>query len=86
VAKTLERSADTSLLVELETRHRRLRAALAACSVDLEEAPKKLAKAINEVEGLEAEHQEVKARQSAEWKKLRATITSLAGQIRQLGR
>jgi len=71
--------------VELETRHRRLRAALAAGSVGLQEAPKKLANAINEVEGLEAEHKEVKAGQSAEWKKLRAKITSLAGQSRQFG-
>jgi len=52
----------------------------------LEEAPKNLANAINEVEGLEAEHKEVKARQSAEWKKPRAKITSLAGQMRPLGR
>ena len=72
-------------LVELETRHRRLRTALVARSVDLKEAPKNLANAINDVEGLEAEHKEVKARQSAEWKKLRAKMTSLGGQIRQLG-
>ena len=55
-------------------------------SVDLQEAPKKVANAINDVEGLEAEHQEVQARQSAEWKQLRATITSVAAQIRPLGR
>ena len=47
-------------------------------SVDLQEAPKNLANAIDEVEGLEAEHKEVKARQSAEWKKLRAKIASSA--------
>ena len=45
---------------------------------DLQEAPKNLANAIDEVEGLEAEHKEVKARQSAEWKKLRAKIASSA--------
>ena len=64
-------------LVELDAHHRRLRAALAACSVDLKEAPKKLANANNEVEGLEAEHKEVRARQSAEWKKLRAATDNV---------
>ena len=73
-------------VVELDDRHRWLRVALAAGSVDLNEAPKKLANAINEVEGLETEHKEVKARQSAEWKKLRVKITSLAWQIRRPGR
>ena len=68
------------------SRRGRRRASLAAGSVDLQEAPKNLANAINDVEGLEAEHQEVKARQSAEGKKLRATITSSGGQIRPLGR
>ena len=86
-ARPGDASADRARgLVELETRHRRLRAALAAGSVGLQEAPKKLANAINDVEGLEAEHKEVKARQSTEWRKLRANIASLAGQIRQLGR
>ena len=72
--------------MELDDRHRWLRVALAAGSVDLNEAPKELANAINEVEGLETEHKEVKARQSAEWKKLRVKITSLAWQIRRPGR
>jgi hypothetical protein len=59
-------------LVELDTQGRGLRAALAASSVELKEAPKKLANAIKDLEGLEAEHEEVKARHTAEWKKLRA--------------
>jgi len=72
--------------VELAIPHRRLRAACAAGPVGLQEAPKKLANAINEVEGLEAEHEEVKTRQSTEWTTLRANITSVAGRILQLGR
>lgn len=53
---------------------------------ELKSAPGRLAKAIEELEQLEAAHKEVRTEQSAARKKLRGQISSLASQIRSQGR
>lgn len=53
---------------------------------ELAAAPGLLAKAVKELEDLETEHKEARTDQSAERKKVRQRISSLAGQIRSQGR
>lgn len=53
---------------------------------ELAEAPRQLANYIKELEDLEAEHKEVREEHSAERKRVRGRIASLAQQIRQQGR